>query len=195
MKQVIIHSVKRVFDHFFKIDEAVLSHELANGGMSEKMTRLSFERGDAVAAMVYHTSIQKFLFTRQFRYPTYSKGPGWLLEAVAGTIEAGEAPEVSLMREMEEELGYQVLTATPIQTFYVSPGGTSERIFLFYAEVNDTMQVSSGGGLAEENEDIEVVALTANQINTALLNGEIADAKTLIGIYWAKNELEVFKKA
>jgi ADP-ribose pyrophosphatase len=185
--RVEILSRRRVFDGFFRIDAAQLRYERFDGSMTPAVERLVFERGDSVAAMIYHRDERKLLFLRQFRYPTYEKGPGWILEVVAGMQEAGETAESSLRREILEESGYETASIEPIATFYVSPGGSSERISLFYAEVVSAGRVSEGGGLKEENEDIESVWYSPEEISQAVLAGEIQDAKTLIGILWFQN--------
>jgi nudix-type nucleoside diphosphatase (YffH/AdpP family) len=182
--RVEIHSRRRVFDGFFKIEQADLAYERFDGTMTPPLKRLVFERGDSVAAIVYHREEKRLLFLRQFRYPTYEKGPGWLTEVVAGMQEHGEPAEDALRREIVEELGYEVAHLEPITTFYVSPGGSSERIVLFYAEVNAAGKVGPGGGLMEENEDIVAVSWSPAELAEAVAAGQIQDAKTLIGILW-----------
>src|SRR5204862_4380485 len=92
MNKVVVHSKLRVFDRFFRIDEAELSYERFDGTMSEHVRRLCFERGDAVAAIVFDNDSRRATFVKQFRYPTYDKGPGWIVEAVAGMVERNETP-------------------------------------------------------------------------------------------------------
>lgn len=182
--RVEIHSRRRVFDGFFKIEEADLAYERFDGTMTPPLKRLVFERGDSVAAIVYHQEEKRLLFLRQFRYPTYEKGPGWLTEVVAGMQEHGEPAEEALRREIVEELGFEVSHLEPITTFYVSPGGSSERIILFYAEVNTAGKVGPGGGLIEEHEDLVTVSYSPAELAEAVATGQIQDAETLIGILW-----------
>jgi nudix-type nucleoside diphosphatase (YffH/AdpP family) len=182
--RVEIHSRRRVFDGFFKIEEADLAYERFDGTMTPPLKRLVFERGDSVAAIVYHREEKRLLFLQQFRYPTYEKGPGWLTEVVAGMQEHGEPAEEALRREIVEELGFEVSYLEPIARFYVSPGGSSERIILFYAEVNAAGKVGPGGGLVEENEDIATVSYSPAELAEAVAMGQIQDAKTLIAILW-----------
>ena len=136
MSDVIVHEKRRVFDGFFKIDEATVSYRGADGSMIGPVRRLSLERGDSVAALVFHRDRRSVILANQFRYPTYEKGPGWLTELVAGMVDPGETPEQSMRREILEESGYEIERLQHISTFYVSPGGSSERIFLYYVEVN-----------------------------------------------------------
>lgn len=188
MRNVIVAATRRVFDGFFKIDEADVAFERFDGTMSPCVKRLVFERGDAVAVLVYDRVADVFVLTEQFRYPTYEKGPGWLREVAAGMIDDGE-PDDTARREVEEELGYRIDgEPTAIGTFYLSPGGSSERIHLFYAEVCDDDRVSEGGGLASEGEDIRVVRVPAGELED-LLRGGVQDAKTFIALQWFQHNV------
>jgi nudix-type nucleoside diphosphatase (YffH/AdpP family) len=184
MLRVDVRSRRRLLDDFFKVDEAQVSFERFDGSMTPPVRRLVFERGDSVAAVVFDRDAERLLLTEQFRFPTLEKGPGWLLEIIAGMIDAGEQPEESLKREIEEELGYRAHRIEHIAAFYVSPGGSSERIWLYYAEIGAADRVSAGGGLAREQEDIRVVWISLDEASAALKDGKIADAKTLIGLQW-----------
>ena len=183
-KRIVIYGKRRVFDGFFKIDEAELSYDRFDGKMSPRVKRLCFQRGDSVAAILFDPERRKLLLVRQFRYPTYEKGPGWILEIVAGILEPGETPEAAVRRETLEETGYEIALLQPIATFYVSPGGSSERIILYYAEVLKAGKVGVEGGVAKENEDIKTVEYSPEELDHALASGEIQDAKTIIGIQW-----------
>lgn len=69
-------SKRRVFDGFFKIDEFKLQYQRFNGEMTSTVTRLVFDRGDSVAAVLFNTDTKRLIFTRQFRAPSYEKGLG-----------------------------------------------------------------------------------------------------------------------
>jgi ADP-ribose pyrophosphatase len=73
---------------------------------------------------------------------------------------------------------------TRIGCVYLSPGGSSERIYLFYATVSLGDQVGPGGGVLAEGEDIRLISMTATQAIAKARAGEIQDAKTLIAIQW-----------
>jgi ADP-ribose pyrophosphatase len=185
-KQVQIISKRRVFDQFFKVDELRVRHSTYRGGMSAERTLLVFERRDSVAAIVHHREANTLFFTEQFRAPTLEKGPGWLLETPAGVVEPGEDPAHTIVRELEEEIGYRPRQVEPIGTFYVSPGGTSERIFMYYCPITQVDKVGGGGGLARESEDIQIVELSVSDAMQRLAAGGFADAKTIIGLQWLR---------
>lgn len=184
MRKAEVRSRRRLLDDFFKVDELRLAIERYDGTMTPELRRLVFERGDSVAAVVRHRDSGRLLFTEQFRAPTLDKGPGWLLEVMAGMIDAGEAPEATLRRELGEELGFALQQHEPISTFYLSPGGSSERIWLYYAEVTEGGRIGGGGGVDDENENIRIVELTDAEARAALDAGRFPDAKSIIGLQW-----------
>lgn len=187
MRKVVIEQRQLVLDDFFKVEAAQLQFEHFDGSMSPVVRRLNFERGDAAAALIVKPKTQTILLINQFRYPTYEKGPGWTTEVVAGMIDKNDSPEKTIEREIFEEIGYEVTRLERIATFYVSPGGSSERIFLFCADVDDTQKHGKGGGVASEEEDIRPVELTLAQALQKVRAGEIVDAKTIIGLFWLQN--------
>jgi nudix-type nucleoside diphosphatase (YffH/AdpP family) len=184
MRRAEVRSRRRLLDDFFKVDELRVVFERYDGTMTPELRRLVFERGDSVAAVVRNRDTGGLLFTEQFRAPTLDKGPGWLLEVMAGMIDADEAPERTLARELAEELGFALLRHERIGTFYLSPGGSSERIWLYYAEVGADRRVGAGGGVAREHEDIRIVELSDAEARAALDGGRIEDAKSIIGLQW-----------
>lgn len=189
-KRVIVETPKkRILDDFFKVEEVYLSFEKFDGSMSPVVRRLNFERGDSVAAVLHHGEKDAVFLVNQFKYPAYAKGPGWITEVVAGMIDAGENPEDAARREILEETGYRVEKLEHISNFYVSPGGSSERIFLYCAEVSGDGPAEKGGGLALENEDIELIELSTSEAFRQLDRGEIHDAKTIIGLMWLRARL------
>lgn len=173
-----------VYDDFFTIKKARLRHELFDERGEIEITRQCFERGDSVAVLIWESDTDSILFTRQFRYPVAGKADPWILEIPAGSVEPGENPEDCARRELVEEIGYGVNTLIPVAEFFVSPGGCSERIFLFYAEVNSGQKIADGGGVAGEHENIRLEKIPVPRLLTMLDRLEINDAKTLIGLQW-----------
>ena len=154
MPKVEVISRRRVFDDFFKIDEAKLRFERYDGTMSDTVRRLNFERGDSAAALLFDARSRIVYLIEQFMYPTLAKAGGWLQTVVAGMIDEDETPAEAIRREILEEAGFAAERIEPIADFFVSPGGSSERIVLFCALVSDGVRVGEGGGVATEHEDI-----------------------------------------
>ena len=183
-RPVVIHATKRLFDGLFKLDEVEVSFERFDGRMSRPVKRLSLERGDSVAVMGYNRESRRAIFVEQFKYPTYEHGPGWIMETVAGMAESEETPEAAIRREVLEEIGYEVDALEEIAAFYLSPGGSSERVLLYYAEVTAANKVAAGGGVPGEGEDIRTIELSREELQALLEAGGVQDAKTLVGIQW-----------
>lgn len=188
-KRVDIVSETEIFKKLiFRVVEGRFRFQRYDGNMSDEIVRLNLDRGDSVAAVLHDTTDDTIVLTEQYRYPTHGKGPGWMLELPAGVLDADEKPEQSVRREIVEEVGYEVSSMEPICTFYVSPGGTSERILLFYARVTPPARISAGGGVASEGEDIRTVHIPVAEALARVRDGDIVDAKTIIGLQWLELE-------
>ena len=107
-----------------------------------------------------------------------------MTEIVAGIIDPEDNPERAAVREAMEETGYEVERLRHICTFYPSPGGCSEKCFLYAAEVDDSKRTGVGGGAPGEEEDIEVLKLPVRSVFAMMDRKEIIDAKTLIALQW-----------
>ena len=194
--RAVIERERRAFDDFFKIDEFLVSHEQIDGTMSAGQRRLVFERGDAVAVLLLNVDMKSVVAVEQFRVAVFvgrrrddrSTTDGWIIETVAGAIDANETPEAAAIRETFEETGYQIREPRLISKFFTSPGGVSERVFLYFAEVTDTDRIGKGGGI--DDEDIKVVQLAIDELFDRLAQGSIEDPKLLIGAYWLQDRLQ-----
>lgn len=113
---------------------------------------------------------------RQYRHPAVR----YLLEAPAGTLNRGERPEEGAARELEEELGFISGKLEKLSEFFVSPGFCEEKMWLYLAtEMTPTAQ------RLEDDELLEVVRLPLRQALEMITDGEIEDAKTIIGLMLA----------
>ena len=196
-RRVEIRSQKRLFDDFFKIDELILTHERYDGRMSGDERRRVFERGDAVAVLLFDAAARAVVVVEQFRPPTLiahrrdnpASTDGWIIELVAGMIDADETAERAAIREVFEETGYRIANPRPIGKYFSSPGGSDERFFLYFASVGKAQQEGNGGGIAGE-EDIKVFQLGVDDLFRDLARGAIADPKLVIAAYWLKENIE-----
>ena len=131
----------------------------------EVMTRSVGNRtDDAVAGMLYDVNKKVYYFVNQYRVGLSIRNEyPYLTEVVAGTLEKGEDPKECFIRESMEEAGFKVNNIKEYPALYTSPGGISEKCFLFIA---DGVRTKEGGGLEEENEDIEVLEYTLEELKT-----------------------------
>jgi ADP-ribose pyrophosphatase len=195
-RKAVIRRESRVFDDFFKIDELVVSHEQVDGTMSSDQRRLVFERGDAVAVLLLNLDTKSVVLVEQFKAPALvgrrrddpSTTDGWILETVAGMVDPGETPEAAVIRETREEAGYHIHHPKLIGQFFSSPGGTSERIFLYFAEVREADKRDKGGGVGDE--DIKVVHMPLDDLFDRLADGAIDDPKLLVAAYWLQDQVK-----
>ena len=154
-------------------------------GEWQTQSREIFERGNAAALLPYNLAQRKVVLVRQFRYPAYLNGyDDLLIEAAAGLLD-DETPEVRIRAEAEEETGYRLEHVQKIFEAFMSPGAVTEKIHFFVAEYDPTMKVGSGGGLASEGEDIEVLELAFEQALVMIGDGRIVDAKTIMLLQYA----------
>ena len=196
-RRVEIRSQKRLFDDFFKIDELIVVHQRYDGSMSGAERRLVFERGDAVAVLLFDADARSVVLVEQFRPPTLiarrrdnpASIGGWIVELVAGAIDAGETAEQAAIREVFEETGYRIVNPRPIGKYFSSPGGSDERFFLYFAPVGQRQREGNGGGIAGE-EDIKVFQLGVAALFDRLAQGAIDDPKLAIAAYWLKDNID-----
>ena len=148
--------------------------------------RESYDRGNGAVILLYNPEKQTVVLTKQFRLPTYVNGneDGFMIEACAGLLD-NDSPEVCIKKEAEEETGYRVSKVKKIMEAYSSPGSVTEILYYFIAEYTDDMKINAGGGVAHENEDIEVLELPFNEAVKMLHEGLIKDAKTVILLQYA----------
>ena len=190
-----IHKQARLFDDLFKIDEVTVSYQRFDGTMTPDERRLIFERGDSVAVLLYNPDTQEVVTVDQFKVPSLiarrrddpATTDGWITETIAGTIAGNDTPEEAISRETLEETGYRIKNPELIAKFFSSPGGTSERVFLYLAEVVDADRVGKGGGV--DGEDVRVVHRSARELFQQLESKQIEDHKLAIAAYWLRDRV------
>jgi nudix-type nucleoside diphosphatase (YffH/AdpP family) len=126
------------------------------------------------------------LLTRQFRYPAYvNEHPdGMLVETAAGLLDDDD-PESAIRRESSEELGVAVGALTHVFNAYMSPGSVTERLHFYAAPYSPADRTGTGGGIADEGEDIEPLEVSIDDALAMTRDGRIADGKTIMLLQWA----------
>jgi ADP-ribose pyrophosphatase len=175
---------RTVFDGYFQILRYRLRFSLHEGGMSEALDREVFERGQVAAVLPVDPMRDRLVLIEQFRIGPYAVGwDPWILEGVAGIIEAGETAEDVAKREAREEAGCEISDLVPMMRYLSSPGACTETVALFCGRVDSS---SAGGvhGLDEEHEDIKVMVYDIDEALEMLNAGRIVNGKTIIALQW-----------
>ncbi len=184
-RRVEVLQKQRVYTDFMSLDQAVVRYERFDGTLSEPVTRLVLDRGDAVGILLYDPEADQLALVEQFRYPVYAAGePGWLVEIVAGTVPRGADPRAVASSEVREEAGYDVDpdALEPLGSCFLSPGGSSERVYLFLARVSLAQRQGELGGLRSEGEDTRLCLYPCVEARRLLQEGAFHDAKTLVAL-------------
>lgn len=160
---------------------------LQRDGTWQTQSREAYDRGNGATILLYNTEHKTVVLTRQFRLPSFINGnpDGMLIEACAGLLDADNA-EDCIKRETEEETGYKIAEVRKIFEAYMSPGSVTELVHFFVAEYTKAMKVQTGGGLAEEEEHIDVLELPLHEALHMIDTGEIKDGKTIMLLQYAK---------
>src|SRR5205814_7463611 len=138
------------------------------------------DHGNSVAVLPFDPQRRTVLLVRQFRFAAYLNGhDGWLVEACAGMIDAGETAEQAVVREAREELGVALRDVRRLRDIFLSPGASKERATLFAARYSPSDRVADGGG-ADESEQVEIIEMPIEEAARAAADGSIVDAKTII---------------
>lgn len=164
------------YGHFFSVEEIALRHRLYDGGWSDVLEREVFISADAALLLPYDPVADNVLLISQFRVGPMARGQAqaWMLEPVAGRIDAGESPADAARREAVEEAGLEVGRLYPLPPHYPTPGANSEFFYPFIAAVDLAGRVSGQGfGLDAEGEDIATHILPRTKLLELAETGQL----------------------
>lgn len=179
---------------FFELNQYKFTHKLFAGNWSDTVIREVFERGHAVVVLPYDPIRDEVVLIEQVRLPALETSvTPWLYELVAGIIETNESLEEVAKRELFEESGLTAQSLHLINSYLVSPGGSTERCHLFLAEV-DASLARGIHGLAQEHEDIQIQVMSRNNAYNLMDKGEIDNASAIIGLQWLQLNYHKFIK-
>lgn len=186
MDKIKILEIDILSNNWYTLNKVTFEATKKDGSVSQ-LSREAYDRGNGATILLYNTANKTVILTRQFRMPTYINGnaSGTLIECCAGLLDKDNA-EDCIRKETEEETGYKVANVKKVFEAYMSPGSVTELLYFFIAEYTKDMQVSNGGGLDEENENIEVLELPFAEVLLMMNNGEIRDAKTIMLLQYAQ---------
>jgi ADP-ribose pyrophosphatase len=193
IEDVSVTDLESKYQGFFKLDKYQFTHKLFSGEQSQTITREVFERGDAVVVLPYDVKRDKILLIEQFRPGAIracafmDNSSPWQLEFIAGMFSQDEKPVEVAIRETKEEANVDISAKnlTPIMQYLSSPGGMSECMHLYLAQIDsEQVDVGSVHGLDEENEDILLHLVDRDEAMALLAQGKITNAATIIGLQW-----------
>jgi nudix-type nucleoside diphosphatase (YffH/AdpP family) len=185
-----IKNVRVLSDDRYTLKTTTFEWRRGNGEW-QTQARETYDRGDGAALLPYNPAQRTVVLVRQFRYPAYVNGyDDLLIEAAAGMLD-NESPEVRIRAEAEEETGYRLGQVRKVFEAFMSPGAVTEKLHFFVAEYEPAMRTGSGGGVASEGEEIEVMQLPIDQALAMVGDGRIVDAKTIMLLQYAA--LNIFR--
>jgi ADP-ribose pyrophosphatase len=123
----------------------------------------------------------RVLMVRQFRLAAGRS----LLEIPAGTLERAsdgtiEDPDLAAQRELEEETGYRAGTWRSLGSFWTAPGFATELMYLYLA--TDLVLAHEDRLGPDEDELLELEHVPWRDALAKVDSGEVADAKSLVGL-------------
>lgn len=184
--QVRVRSIDVLSDNWYVLRKVTFDFQRKDGRW-QTLSREAYDRGNGATILLYSRARQTVMLTRQFRLPTLLNGnpDGMLIEACAGLLDQDD-PEACIRKETEEETGYRIENVRKVFEAFMSPGSVTERLYFFVGEYVDGDKVSAGGGVEEDGEEIEVLELSLDAALALIATGEIADAKTIMLLQYAK---------
>lgn len=178
--EIQLHQVETLSDDWYVLKKNTFSLRDPQGKW-QKQSRETYDRGNGATILLYNHEKATIILTRQFRYPTYVNGnqDGMMIEACAGLLDKDD-PVSCIRKETEEETGYHISEVEKVAELYMSPGSVTEKLYFFLARYDEDMKTSEGGGIAEEQENIEVLEIPLTKAWQMVGTGEINDAKTIL---------------
>ncbi|KQX15914.1 NUDIX domain-containing protein [Flavobacterium sp. Root420] len=184
--EIKVTETKLLSDNWYMLNKVTFTYEKENEKVQTHIREV-YDRGNGAGILLYNSTKKTVILTRQFRLPTFLNGnkTGMMIEVCAGLLDE-DNPEECIIRETEEETGYRIKKVDKVTETYMSPGAVTEILYLFTGEYDESMKVSDGGGLASEQENIQVLEYTFDEAYAMIESGEIVDAKTIILLQHAK---------
>jgi nudix-type nucleoside diphosphatase (YffH/AdpP family) len=180
---VAVEDWRQPYARYFALEEWRLRFRRFDGTLSEPVDREVFVSGDAATVLPYDPLRDRVLVIEQFRAGPWARGDAqpWLLEPIAGRIDAGESPEEAIRREALEEAGVVLGELIPAGRYYPSPAAKAEYLFSFIglAELPDGWRAGASG-LADEHEDIRTHVIPFERLMALVETGEAENGPLLL---------------
>lgn len=174
------------YSRFFAVEEFVLRHRRFDAALSAPQERAVFRVADAVTVLPYDPLRDRILLVEQLRLGAYAHGDPrpWLLEPIAGMIDAGEPPQIAARREAEEEAGLTLGALHEVARYYPSPGGIAQVLTSYVGLADLPDDVTGIGGHLGEGEDILSHIVPWEMACDMLAKGDMVNAPLVISMQW-----------
>ena len=169
------------------LKKITLEYEKSDGN-TEIQIREVYDKDSGAAVLLYNQKYNTIILTKQFRIPIYvneGNKEGMAIEVCAGLLD-GMSPIECAKKEALEETGYQITEIEPVFNAYMVPGTVTEKVYMFIAKYDASLKIAKGGGLEEEQEEIEILELDFDKAYQMIFSGEIRDAKTIMLLQYIK---------
>jgi 8-oxo-dGTP pyrophosphatase MutT (NUDIX family) len=143
---------------------------------------IDYVRHPGAAAVVAVDSSRRVCLVRQYRHGIQD----FLWEIPAGKLDAGEAPSVCAVRELQEETGVQASRWTSLGLFIPAPGIFTEIIHLYMAQ-----DLKIGQPKPDADEELELKWMPLEEAMGLILSGDWNDGKTALGLARARWHLQL----
>lgn len=180
------HDRRQPFAGFFAVELWELSHRTHAGGFTPQVTREGFVMGDAVVVLPWDPVRDRVLLIEQFRFaPALRRDPQpWMLEPIAGRVDAGEAIETAARREAREEAALDLGRLFAAVHHYPSPGAVTEYLYA-YVGIADLPDGSAGvHGLDGEAEDIRGHLVARGDLSRLVAEGQVSNGPLAMLSLW-----------
>ncbi len=171
---------------FFGLQAVDACHNRFDGQPSGPLPREVFIGIDAAIVLPYDPETDRVLLVEQMRMgPAVLGEPNpWVLEPVAGMVDARETPESAALREVAEEAGLHDIELRHIASFYPSPGSSTDYFYTYLGLCSLPDGVTYTGGLESEAEDLRLHPMTFDRAMTLAASGEVSAGPLLLMLYW-----------
>lgn len=171
---------------FFRFQKTQITHRRFDGGRSDVLAREGFLGVDAAIVLPYDPVRDRVLLVEQVRLgPALRHDPNpWMLEPIAGIVDARETPQAAALREAKEEAGLDITDLHAAGAFYVSPGATTDYFYAFVGLCALPQTTAYFGGLPGEGEDLRLHPLALDTAMGLADSGEITTGPALYLLYW-----------
>ncbi|MDX8348882.1 gamma-glutamylcyclotransferase [Cognatiyoonia sp. IB215446] len=171
---------------FFRYQPFEVTHKQFQGGQSPLLSREIFMGVDAAVLLPYDPVRDRVIMVEQLRMgPVMRHDPNpWMLEPVAGIVDARETPEDAARREAVEEAGVTLTHVEHTGSFYPSPGASTDYYYTYVGLCDLPMDQPYFGGIPGEHEDIRVHPMSFDAAMDLLDTGEIGTGPLFYLLYW-----------